>query len=74
MTRRIESRLDKAETKLGMDEEKLLVCNITYYADGPLPPERRDGNMITKYVRFAGCKEREDQESDLNVGQKDDAI
>lgn len=58
----IEHRIRKAEEKLNMTDEPI-VCEIVMFGGGPLPPERREGNRIT---RFISC-------SDLMARRQDDS-
>jgi hypothetical protein len=49
----IEQRIEKAERKLGMDEQPTVV-NVVMFSDGPLPPEERRGNLIVRHVAYRG--------------------
>ena len=59
---RIERRIEKAEAALNLSGEPV-VHQIVLFGDGPLPPERRDGNTIVQYVRF------EDMEKARRAGE-----
>jgi len=47
----IERRVKKAEEKLNVGKEPT-VCEIVMYGGGPLPPEQRDGNRVTRFVSY----------------------
>jgi hypothetical protein len=55
----IERSIDRAEEKLGLNRG-LLVTQIIDFSGLPLPPERRDGNIITRYIVYESIqKQRE---------------
>jgi len=54
-------RLKKAESKLNLDNQKIIVT-IVLCSDGPLPPEQTNDNITTRYVRYDDiCKEKAEQ-------------
>lgn len=46
----IKRRIEKAEAALNVGGD-LVGHRVVLFGDGPLPPERRDGNIIVRYVR-----------------------
>ena len=57
----IEARIKKAEEKLSIDNE-LTVVEIVDFSGQPLPPERVDGNRITRFVSYADLIARRQNE------------
>ena len=47
----IESRIRRAETEMGMRQEPVIV-EIVNFGDGPMPPERREGNYIVRTISY----------------------
>ncbi len=47
----IRSRIEKAERRMGTNQEPRIVC-VVDFSGGPLPPEEKRGNTITRYVSY----------------------
>jgi len=61
----IEKRIQKAEERLGMDEGEPVVVEIVMFGDGPLPPDRRQGNIIMQHVSYDSIKGRLERASNV---------
>ncbi len=57
----IEKRIIKAEEQLNVGKEPT-VCQVVMFGGGPLPPERRDGNRITRFVSYEDLTARRQNE------------
>jgi hypothetical protein len=53
----MERRIERAEEALGMGQEPITI-NVVWFGGKPLPPERRDGNFITRYVAYESLEKR----------------
>ena len=48
---RLQRRIERAEEALGMGQEPMIV-NITWFGNGPVPPEQRCEDRILRYVAY----------------------
>ena len=54
-------RLKKVEKALNVDKEQR-VAEIVLFCDGPLPPDKIQGNRTIRYVRYSDiCREKEQE-------------
>ncbi len=47
----IKRRIEKAERQMGTDQGPLVI-QVVDFSGGPLPPEEKRGNIITRYVSY----------------------
>ena len=48
---RLQRRIERAEEALGIGQEPMVV-NITWFGDGPVPPEQQREDRILRYVAY----------------------
>ena len=48
---RLQRRIERAEEALGIGQEPMVV-NITWFGDGPAPPEQQRDDLILRYVAY----------------------
>jgi len=58
MAMNITRRIRKAEQKLSMDPEPVVV-SVVHFGDGALPPEQRTGNILVCHIPYAQVRQKE---------------
>ena len=56
----LQRRIERAEERLGLDQG-LTIINVVWFGGEPVPPERRDGNFITRYVAYESLEKRQER-------------
>jgi len=55
-------RLKKAEKALNVGQEEQRVVEIVMFGDGELPPDRIDGNVTMRHVRYDDTRKKKEQQ------------